>query len=224
MCECKIVCLSYQKKSPEPITCSQCNENKIIIDVTTLNILAKHDGNQQISYSANECAESGTYGDVQLEKNQQYSTMSMFMMLYWLFCTECISSMCIQWNQFYYQYDTIEFWWECFKIWFFNCLFFFIILRSSAHTVYSAVSRQHIKHSMSNNCHVFIKHLWTRHYIWSYKPLVIWYSVPPSLSLRSARAVQQVFHGWWLNLKAIYKPFWPWFFISSEDHRLPCTK
>lgn len=43
-----------------------------------------------------------------------FKDVSVYVVIYWLFCTECISSMCIQqWNQFYFQYDTIDRWCEC---------------------------------------------------------------------------------------------------------------
>lgn len=47
-----------------------------------------------------------------------FNDVNVYVVIYWLFCTECISSMCIHWSQFYYQYDTVELWCEGFKLWF----------------------------------------------------------------------------------------------------------
>lgn len=70
-----------------------------------------------------------------------FNDVNVYVVKYWLFCTECISSMCIRWNQFYYQYDdTIEFWCECFKLWF---QFFFY----DPHMMIMKWNVQHIKRS-----------------------------------------------------------------------------
>lgn len=66
-----------------------------------------------------ERAEGVTWSDVQRWKEPTvFNDVNVYVVINWLFCTGCISSMCIHWNQFYYQYDTIEFWCECFKLWF----------------------------------------------------------------------------------------------------------
>lgn len=47
-----------------------------------------------------------------------------------VYCTECISSMCIHWYDFYYQYNMIQLLCECFKIklcWFFFFFLYFLI-------------------------------------------------------------------------------------------------
>lgn len=69
---------------------------------------------------------------IAMKKKQQYSCWCLSCCSYeytymCVYCTECISSMCIHWYDFYYQYNMIQLLCECFKIKLCWVFFFFYI-------------------------------------------------------------------------------------------------